>query len=164
MAVNFELVTELQTLHRRDMPLADETILQPSNVRPLVEGEWLAMDSDGKLAREGDNDDTTADPSTNALLYVVHTEKGRYDTQSIKKANVLMLGMYEAETAIADLTGADIGDALTVNDVDVGGIVRRGLLAESPAAGSGKVVVGYVTKVIGTTKIRFVHFANHKVF
>lgn len=163
---NFELITELQATIRRDFPLAAPAILSPYDSRPLVEGEWLELDSNYLLARGGDNNAGTADEGLNAAVFPVHTEKGRYETQAIQKANVIFLGMYEAETLIhpADLSGYAVGDPLTVQDVTVGGLVRRGL---AKAAGTDeRVVVGYISKITGTgaaAKLRFVHFANQKV-
>jgi len=163
---NFELITELQVTIRRDFPLAAEAILNPLDSRPLVEGEWLELNTDYMLARGGDNNAGTADEGVNAAVFPVHTERGRYDTQSIKKANVIFLGMYEAETLVhpADLSGYQVGDPLTVQDVTHGGIVRRGL---AKAAGTDeRVVVGFISKITGTgaaAKVRFVHFGNQKI-
>lgn len=156
----FELVTELQTLTRRDFPAATDADLVPLSARPLVEGEWLELDSNYKLVRAGDNNAGTADEGLSMNTFVVHTERGRYDTQAIRKINVLMLGMYEAETQVVDTTALALGDALTVQDISLGGIVRRGL--KKAGATSGRVVVGYVSKLVSSTKVRFVHMANQK--
>jgi hypothetical protein len=156
----FELITELQTLHRRDFPVADETMLAPLTVRPLVEGEWLELNSSYQLARGGDNNSGTADEATQYNVFPVHTEKGRYDVQAIKKVNVLMFGTYEAETQIVNTTSLVIGSALTVQDITIGGIVRRGLALTGATA--NRIIVGYVSKITGS-KVRFVHMANVKV-
>jgi hypothetical protein len=150
---NFVLVTELQTLTRRDFTVASGALLNPFNANPLVDGEFLAIDANYQLAR-GSGEGT--DPN----VFPVHTERGRYDTQAIGKANVLMLGMYEAETEIYDSTGLVLGGALTVQDVTIGGLVKRGLKLEGVTA--GRVRVGFVTKLM-TGKVRFVHFANQKM-
>jgi len=158
--LNFELITELQTLTRRDFPIADEASLNPLGTRPLIEGEWLELDSNYKLARAGDNNASTVDEGTSPNVFVVHTERGRYDTQAIKKVNVLMLGMYEAETLVVDQTGPlALGDMLTVQDITYGGLVRRGL-KKNTGSTSGRVVVGYVSKIVSSTKVRFVHMGN----
>ena len=141
---NFELVTELQTLTRRDFPLANTGLLQPLSANPLVDGEWLELDANYMLAR--------GSASTSPLVFPVHTERGRYDTQAIGKVNVLFAGMYEAETAVFDGTGLSFGDALMVADVTFGGLTRRGL----KKATSGSAVVGYVTR-LPTGKVRFLH-------
>ena len=78
---------------------------------------------------------------------VVHTERGRYDTQAVMKTNVIFAGPFEAETFIFDQAGTYLpGTELMVDDVNIGGIVRRGL----KAGAGGKAVVGYVTKLQGS--------------
>jgi hypothetical protein len=151
---NFELVTELQTTTRRDFPLADLTALAPLNSNALLDGEWLELDSNYKLARG-------AAGAGLVPAYVVHTERGRYDTQAIGKVNVIMLGMYEAETKIVDTTSLVIGSPLIVTDVNTQGYAsRRGLAIEGATA--GRMLVGYVSKLPGGGKVRFVHFGYQK--
>ena len=153
---NFTLITELQTLTRRDFPLADSTLLQPAASNPLVDGEFLELNSSYLLARG-------TGESGWANQFPVYTERGRYDTQALGKSNVLMLGMYEAETKIYDSTGLAVGDALTVQDVTISSLTKRGL--KKKAASSAVVVVGFVSRIVsGTGKIRFIHMSNQKVF
>lgn len=161
-APNFELITELQTCIRRDFPLGDSTLLNPLNANPLLEGEWLELNASYQLVRGAPGGGTNE--GLNAAVFPVHTERGRYDTQSIGKANVIFLGMYEAETlvtaAAATIAGYTIGDALTVQDVTYQALTRRGLLK---AAGTDeRTVVGFVSKITGS-KLRFVHFGNQKI-
>lgn len=163
MVPNFELVTELQTLIRRDFPLADPTLLQPLGSAPLLDGEWLELDTNYKLARLPENTGFTAVGGTkegaNRNVFPVHTERGRYDTQAIGKTNVLYLGQFEADLAVAMCLNAGslkVGDPLTVQNVSVGGQNRRGLGVKTGAA---VVCVGHVSKVT-TTKIRFIHTMN----
>jgi hypothetical protein len=163
-APNFELITELQTCTRRDFPLTDPTILNPVNANPIIDGEWLELASTYTLGR-GSTSAGTA--STNPLQFPVHTERGRYDTQAIGKVNVIMLGMYEAETAVhyGATDTYSIGDPLCVSAVTIGGIAgRRGLMKDSST--SGRVYFGFVSKVTGsgaTARVRFVHFGNQKM-
>lgn len=149
-APNFTLVTELQVCIRRDFPLLAPTILNPLDAAALVEGEWLELDASYLLKRG------TANGAT-ITSFPVHTERGRYDTQAIQKANVIFAGQYEADTLIHDaLAGIAIGDPLMVNDCSIGGVTRRGLIK----ATTGKLVVGHVTKVTGTGQtatLRFLH-------
>lgn len=159
---NFELVTELQTLTRRDFPLADATLLAPVGANPLLDGEFLELDANYKLARNaaiaGHTQVGGTNEGANPLVFPVHTERGRYDTQAIGKVNILMLGMYEAETKIVDTTGLVVGDSLTVQGITIGGVAgKRGLKKQVAAA--GVIIVGYVSKVL-TGKVRFVHYAN----
>lgn len=156
---NFELITELQTTTRRDFAVADSTVLPPLNSNAILDGEWLEIDSNYKLARGAAGVGGTHEG--NAPAYVVHTEKGRYDTQSIGKTNVIMLGMYEAETKVADLTSLSVGSMLTVQDVNVlGYATRRGLKLKT---GASVLVVGYVSRLPGSGKVRFVHFGYQLV-
>jgi hypothetical protein len=146
---NFDLVSELQACIRRDFPLADSTLLNPLNTIPLVDGEWMELNSSYQLAR---GTGESALPS-----WPVHTERGRYDTQAIGKANVLYMGMYEADTTVCDISGATLGGSLTVQDVTFLGQNHRGLKLK---AGGVKMVVGFITKLYGSTvKLRVAHFA-----
>lgn len=152
---NFELITELQTLTRRDFYMTDQTLLAPFNANPVVDGEWLVIDTNYSLIR-GTGEGT--DPNA----YPVFTERGRYDTQAIGKANVLMLGMYEAHTKVVDTSGGlALGSPLTVQDVTYQSLTRRGLKLEG--ATGGRVRVGYVTKLLDGGFVRFVHFGNQKM-
>jgi hypothetical protein len=157
MRPNFELITELQTLTRRDFPLADPSLLAPVGTNPIVDGEFLELDANYKLSRSGGIGQVGgAKESATPLLFPVHTERGRYDTQAIGKVNVLFLGMYEAETALATAGGLSIGDPLTVQEI--GSPAKRGLA--KAAAGSGVTVVGYVSRLPADGRVRFVHFGN----
>jgi hypothetical protein len=147
---NFELITELQTLTRRDFPVAVPALLGPLGSNPLTDGEWMELDDNYQLIR--------GSGAGKLCVYPVHTERGRYDTQAIGKTNVLFLGQFEAETKVADLSNLHVGDKLMVGDVTypVGsGLTKRGLLKSTGA--SGKVEVGYVTKLdLANAKVRFV--------
>ena len=162
-APNFELITELQTCTRRDFPLSTAALLNPLNANPVLDGEWLELDANLYTLKRGS---TTGTPA----VFPVHTERGRYDTQAIGKVNVIFLGMYEAETAIHNgasdsLSGYVAGDSLCVNDVTVGSLTRRGLVKDSTT--DGRVVVGYVTKLIGsgtTGRVRFIHFGTQHFY
>jgi hypothetical protein len=151
---NFQLISEHQTLFRQDWPLAAALSLLPASANPVEVGEWLEIN--GQVAARG----TSLGPDnegTSALVYPVYAGKGRTDTQAVGKVPLIRLGMYEAETMVANVAGIGVGDALTVKDGTFGGVAgRRGLDAE--AAVAGRVIVGYCSRVIGTTKIRFVHY------
>ena len=160
-APNFTLITELQTLTRRDFPLAtaDAANLAPLAANALVDGEWLELNSSYQLTRG-------TGEGANPAVYPLFVERGRYDTQAISKVTVLMLGMYEAETIIADTTSMVVGSAITVNDVTIGGVSRRAVKLKS---GSSAVsVVGFVTKTYTGAgaggRVRFVHYGVQYVF
>lgn len=155
---NFELITELQTLNRRDFSVADPTLLKPLASLPIVEGEWLELNANYALARG---------TGTSPASFPVHTERGRYDTQAIGKTNVLFSGQYEAETSVIE--GA-------VGTFVVGHMVKLAPVTTGPHTGrvgikictggvpvTGDVVVGVVTKANATTgKVRFLHMSTAK--
>jgi hypothetical protein len=150
-APNFNLVSEVQQTARRDFPMANVSLLNPDYSNPLLDGEWLELDSDGNLARGASNG--------NLAVFPVFTERGRTDTQAIGKACVIFLQQFEAETAIVNTTGLSVGDRLMVGDVTIGALTRRGLLKAT--TGAGVVEVGFVTKLFaGETKVRFQRTPN----
>lgn len=142
--LNFRLITEFQTIHRRSLELADSAILSPNDVRPLVEGEWLEFDANYNMARGGDNTAVVGTPDDESTVptFPYFAEQGRYETQALGKGPFLMGGFYEAETKIFDAAGLALNDALSVYDVSVGGIIRRGL-----AKTTAGLVVGYVSRL-----------------
>jgi hypothetical protein len=140
------LISEVLPIQRRDFYVATESLLNPNNANPLVDGEWLELDSSYKLVR---GTSEQAKPS-----WQLFAERGRYDTQSIGKAPVLFIGGYEAETSIADLTGMAVGDALVVQDVTIGGLTKRGLAKLGGGAGQ-HLLFGYVTRLPGGGKVRY---------
>lgn len=153
-APNFELITELQNLVRRDFPVADPAMLRPLDASAVVEGEWLELDANYKLAR-GTNYGSLA-------VYPLHMERGRMDTQSIGKTNVLFLGQFEAETAVVDATGLSVGSKLMVKTLTAGPFTgKRGLALSDGKAGA--VEVGYVTKLPASGKVRFVRTSPVKL-
>lgn len=148
MAVqNFKLVSEFQTIHRRPFELADPTILNPTATNPLLDGEFLQLDSSYKMARG------TANPAL-VPSYAYFAERGRYEVQAIQKGPFLYLGPYEADTLIMLSTSIVAGSPLQVSDVSYGGQTRRGLLLYT----SG-VIVGYATRVPASNNnfLRFIH-------
>lgn len=154
---NFVLITELQTLTRRDFPVDDPALLQPLSTSPLalVDGEWLSLATGYKLSRAV----AKGAYNTSPLVFPVHTERGRYDTQAIGKVNVLFLGMYEAETTLYDTSVTSLGQALVVGDPNSTG---RNIIANRTVA-KGDIVVGYVSKAPANGKVRFVHFGNQLI-
>lgn len=160
---NLVLVTELQTLIRRDFLLADNTILNPllaGAPGPLLDGEWLELDSASYKLKRGST-------GTNGIpaVYPVFVERGRYDTQAIGKVTVLMLGEFEAESKIvASPSTLSVGDHLKIGDVTVGGVAnKRGLVQATGGVGtSGEVIVGTVTKVL-PDRVRFVRTPPRKL-
>lgn len=139
------LVSEVLPVQRRDFYIATPALLNPNNANPLIDGEWLQLDSTYKLARG------TGEQAVPA--WQLFAEKGRYDTQSIGKAPVLFMGGYEAECKVALLTSMDVGDALVVQDVTYQSLTRRGLAVLGAGAGL-HMIFGYVTRIF-TDRVRY---------
>ncbi len=137
-----QLVSEVLPVQRRDFYLANPDLLNPNNANPLLEGEWLELDSNYKLVR---GSGASLNPA-----WQVWAERGRYDTQAIGKTTLLFLGGYEAETSVYLATGLAVNDPLVVNDVTIGGLTRRGLL-KLPASAGTYAVRGFVTRVLTST-------------
>jgi hypothetical protein len=143
MTVNFELVTEVQGLLRRDFPVADRTLVNPNNANPLMDGEFMNLDSSYKVIRG-------VDSSFGMALFV---ERGRMDVQAIGKATVLMGGAYEADTRVFTTTSLALGCKLQISaSVSVDSLTKSGLALYS----SGEVI-GYCTRLPANNggKLRF---------
>lgn len=145
-APNLTLISEFQKVTPRDFYLTDPTLLNPNNANPVVDGEWLELDSSYKVIRGTGN--------SNNPVWQVFAEKGRYDTQAIGKTTLLFLGAYEAETTIYDSTSLAVGKQLVVADVTVGGLTKRGLKL-LPVASGTYFVVGRVTR-LPTGVVRYI--------
>lgn len=140
------LISEVLPVMRRDFYVASTALLNPNNANPLIDGEWLELNSSYQLAR---GTGEAAVPS-----FQLFAERGRYDTQAIGKVPVLFLGFYEAESKVADLTGMAVGNALVVQDVTFQSLTRRGL-AKLGVGGGEHMIFGYVTRVF-TDRVRYI--------
>ena len=78
IAPHLTLITEVMPINRRDFPMADITLLDPTNADPLLDGEWLELNSSYQLDRKSSGE--SAAPS-----WQVFAEQGRYDTQALGK-------------------------------------------------------------------------------
>lgn len=148
---NFEPTSDLMLIQRRDLPLADGTLLNPNNAVALTDGEWVVPDANNKLVRA-----STIGSVGNAATvksYPVWSEKGRSDTQSAssKKATYFYLGSWEADTRIFDASavvggGAAItyvGQPLKVATITIGSRNYSGLVG----AASTDVIVATVARL-----------------
>lgn len=145
-APHMELVTELLPLLRRDFATAIP--LNPDSAEPLVDGEWLGLTNYQAVRLSGE-----------ALVptYPVWAERGRYDVQAIQKVPLLMGPLFEADTDIVNTShGLSVGSPLVVADVTAAGGTKKGLIL---AAGVGvqHLVVGWVTRLPASGKVRFIH-------
>lgn len=144
MAVNFELVTELQFLLRRDFYLADKTLGKPTNANPLMDGEYLKLDTNYKVVRAADGD----------LGFAMFMEKGRFDVQALGKTTVLFAGTYEADTRVFTAAGLTLGGKLQISaSVTVDTLTKTGL-----ANYSAGEVLGFVTRLPANNggKLRYI--------
>jgi hypothetical protein len=136
MSVNFELVTEVQGLLRRDFPVADRNLVNPNNANPLMDGEFMNLDTAYKLVRG-------VEGSFGMGLFV---ERGRMDVQAIGKVTVLMGGAYEADTRVFGAGMAAVGQRLMISaSVTVDTLTKSGLVLHDGTA--TKEIVGYVTRL-----------------
>ena len=141
--VNFELVTEVQGLLRRDFTVADRTLVNPTNANPLMDGEFMNLDSSYKLIRGADG----------TFGMALFAERGRMDVQAIGKVTVLMGGAYEADTRVFTTTSLTLGCKLQIDaSASVDSLTKSGLKLYS----SGEVI-GYCTRLPANNggKLRF---------
>lgn len=164
--VNFEPVSDINPIHRRDFPLADPTLANPGNAVCLVDGEWMTLNSSAKLVRAADV--TTLGAAAASLAFPLFAERGRYDVQAMaeRKMPVLFLGQYEFETRIfdaaANINGAGnqaIGSMLQplrVMTIALGGRNYVGLVGSQLTA--NVPIVGYVTRLPASNggRLRFI--------
>ena len=153
LGVNFDLKSEFQTIHRRPFDLAVPAILKPTNIRPVVDGEFFQLATAVyKMERGGDNAGNLTDEAS-VPSFVFAAERGNYVNQAIQKGPFLFGGFFEADTLIMDATALAVGDPLGVWDLDIGGIIRRGL-----GKWSAGFVIGYATRLPSTNnnKLRFI--------
>jgi len=144
MNVNFDLVTEVQGLLRRDFAVADRALVNPNNANPLMGGEFLNLDSAYKLVRG-------ADGTFGMSLF---SERGRMDVQALGKVTTLMGGTYEADTRVFTAGGLALGGPLQISaSVTVDTLTKSGL-----AVFSSGVTIGYVTRLPANNggKLRFI--------
>lgn len=128
---------------------ADLNPFDPSSDRPLIEGEWLERSSDGKKWKRGGNNDEAEVSEGTLPAFPYFMEKGRYDAQ-VSKLGHCVIGPagYIFRTKLCLSAGLAVGDKVSVQDILVAGVVRRGLI---------KLVSGYcigrVARIIGTNDI-----------
>lgn len=117
--------------------IANAQLLDPTYSLSIVDGEFMQLDSTGKIIRSAD----ASKPS-----FACIDDRGDTGIQVTKRLTLLMGGSYQAKTRIyADaLAGAAFGTALdigTVNSAQSGSVNRTGLVAHT----SG-LIHGYVLK------------------
>jgi len=163
--VNFEPVTDILPVQRRDFPLADPSLAQPLNAIALVDGEWMTLNTSYQLLRAC-TIGTLGNPAL-LLSFPLFAERGRYDTQGIAgtKMPVLWRGDYEFDTRVFDAAVALSGGAaittilqpLKVACIAIGGRNYSGLVGHGGAADTAPIR-GYVTRLPAANggKLRFI--------
>jgi len=139
---------------------SDVNPFSPTDMRPLIEGEWLQRTGTDKVTRgglnaveAGDAKDTATKGTIPAFLFF--SERGRYDVQMTKRAHIITgPSGFEFRTKLCTDESFAVGDAVAVFDwagtaSAPYGCVRRVL----GVATSGAYVVGRVTRVYGTSDI-----------
>ncbi len=163
--INFEPVSDILQVHRRDFPLADPTLADPTNAVALVDGEWMVLNSSYQIARAA----AIGSPGDVATLrsFPVFAEQGRYDVQAIaaRKTVVLYLGEYEFDSRIFDASVALSGGAaittvlqpLKIGVITIGARNFVGLVGHAGAADTDPIQ-GYVTRLPPDNggKLRFI--------
>ena len=168
--VNFEPVSDVLPVQRRDFPLADKTLSDPLNAVALVDGEWMTLNTSYQIVRGAAIATlaTAGAPGRAAVrCFPLFAERGRYDVRAMSegKMPVLFRGDYEFDTRVFDATAAaGSGAAITtvlqplkVGTVLIGARNYCGLLGHGGAADTDPVV-GYVTKLPANNggKLRFI--------
>jgi len=169
------------TLYTRDLQYElnstfQETgnVFNPDNASPLVEGEWLSYTASGKVTRFGASTQAAGDHVSTVPCALHFSERGRYDAQITKKAQMVTgpNGFdFKTKLCLVDSQAA-AGDRLFVADVeDASGNFKKGLVdaasVTSPATfaaygasndnGAYYWSPGYIQRLIGTGEI-VVHF------
>lgn len=150
--VNFTPLTSVLDIHRRDFPLADRTLVNPSNAVCLVDGEWMTLNASGQAVRASDV--TVLGNRASVRAFPLWAERGRYDVQVLGKVPLIYVGDGEFDTLIYDSAvalgaGAAITAALQpvkVATIAIGGRNYTGLVGHGGSADTDPVV-GYVTKL-----------------
>lgn len=150
--VNFELLSDMMAIQRRDVPLADPNLANPLNALALVDGEWMALTAAHKLARAADLTQADGVVAASFVPYVLWAERGRTDiaANSGFKAPILWLGFYQADTRVYDAAHGHtinaVDQPLKVAVVTIGTRKYSGLIGHGGKADTD-AVVGYVERL-----------------
>lgn len=167
--INFEPVSDINVLHRRDFQLYDPTLINPMNAVCIVDGEWVGLNTSNQLVRATDIT-VNHNPAT-AICFPIFYERGRYDGQALaeKRMTILLLGQYEFDTRVYHATDAvGSGAAITavlqplkvatvsITMTGVGTRYFTGLVGSQYT--DNAPIVGYVTRLPANNhgKLRFI--------
>ena len=162
--INFEPVSDILPIKRKDLPLADPSLANALNALALVDGEWVTIDNSYKWVRAASA--AAAGNAATVRSFPVFMEAGRTDRQAMadKKTTALFRGEYEFDTRIYDATAVVAGGAaittvlqpLKVASITIGSRVYVGLVGHG-GSGDTSPVVAYVTRLPASNggKLRF---------
>ncbi len=159
--VNFQPVSDILPVHRRDFPVADATLVNPLNATCLIDGEWLIINTAGQCLRASAIGSPGAGARNGAKpvrAFPCFAERGRSDVMSMSqnKVPLLFMGQYEFDTRIFDATAAVLGGAaisyvgqpLKVATITMSGRNFSGLVGAGDIGGADvEPIVGYVTRL-----------------
>jgi len=166
--INFEPVSDILPVQRRDFALADKTLADPLNAVALVDGEWMTLNSSYQILRAADVTVLgTAGANGRATVksFPLFAERGRYDVRAMAdvKMPILFQGHFEVDTRIFDATAVVASGAaittvmqpLKVATIAIGGRNYCGLVGT--ALTDTAPIVGYVTRLPANNggKLRF---------
>lgn len=177
--INFELISDVIPIVRRDYQLADTTLVDPYNTNVLIDGEWMIVNDSYKLQRAtditlGQEGVKAKNPSSGKRVrsFPLFAERGRTDVQALRKTIVFFGGWFEAETRIFDaaakVAGAPgtlypaisyVGQPLQVATITVGSRNLSGLVGADVDEFTADIpfCVGWVTRLPANNggKLRF---------
>jgi len=120
--------------NHKDFPLTDATLADPTSDNPIVEGEWVAIDTDGAhVVRALDDADWVEGGELTSFTagpcYIVIAGSPRADVQVTKKVTTKFESDKEFETKIFDGAYSDYvpGDFLVVGSILIDGKTKAGL-------------------------------------
>ena len=157
--LNFDIKSDLMMTVRRDYPLANKNLATPTDAAFLVDGEWMTLDSNGKLIRACNI--ASAGNLASARSFPLWMERGRSDVLSMaeRKMTVIQGGVYEATTRIFDATaavgGANVAGAaitavmqpLKVASVTIGSKIVSGIVGHGGRLLDNSEIVGFVLEL-----------------
>jgi hypothetical protein len=163
--VNFEPKSDILEYQTRDFTLATPALADPDNALVLIDGEWMTLNTDYQLVRAADVA-SAGNEATSRALFPLWSERGRYDVQALRKASVVFLGDYEADTRVFDATAAvgsgaaitTVGQVLKIASVTIGARVYCGLVGHGGIGTDTAPTVGYVTRLPANNggRLRFI--------
>ena len=114
--INFELISDVIPVVRRDFVPADRTLVDPYNANCFIDGEWMVMNDGLQLVRATDIATAGAkayNDGHRVRSFPLWAERGRSDVQALGKTIILFGGWFEAETRVFDAAAKSTGAANT---------------------------------------------------